>query len=479
MNKELYESLSTRLNSLEKPSPAEVRNMLTESLKPGLSLSDVTATLAAFYDYTHDKVDFSFLEDFYTKTFSSYYGSQKILNDIEKIAKDKLLVKSIIRICNDEVVRNLRNALNDFNHAQKLNDDYSYQAICDYANRESNIKNWSQTYDVGFTKEQGNNVTLNEPAKDTDGSFQADANYQTQAEAAKAQDIISNQIDDLYNKYNEIENQRQEKVSNMVDKLSGELGVDAERLYSKFENAGVDVYSADDINASKEVVNYFTKVNSLPSSRFESVIRKVQTRIMFKDLELKIAEFDGKRIITLAPGAKMDKFASTSRDVVSDIVKAANQKRSIMGMVNDFGRGLRDGFVEAFNRSKLKGMYDNFKSEKGEPSSPSAYNFSQGNYEDFYTGRDNIPSGMAEKMTSGYAPSGLLPNNQEVLVGGGQPVLEERNVSVSEQKISTPETKTVNRRPDGTEFVITARVRGGNHAGTVPNNEYVKKGRTA
>lgn len=111
-NKNLYNSLILKLNNLEndKKSPASIREELSNDInKANLKMSDVTATVAAYYKYSLDKKELSFLTVYYHKTFSYYFNIDIIKKYYNHIVKDELLFNIICNLCDKEILSTLRN----------------------------------------------------------------------------------------------------------------------------------------------------------------------------------------------------------------------------------------------------------------------------------------------------------------------------------------------------------------------------------
>lgn len=481
MNKELYESLKDQLQSLgEDFSPAVVRQMLFDNLKAGLSLGEVIAILTAFYDCTHEYESFSFLYDYCKNVFSGYYNNAKIANDIEKIANDRLLIESILKVCNDDVVCNLLINLNDYNELCKKNYSYDCQQIYDWVYGVCEIRSRANDkYAAALKKVNEAPIITGE----TDSVINPNDNYNfvNQAAAAAEQNKINDLINQLNNKNDEITEQRIAKADEVIGDAATKLNVDADKLYKKIDKSDADIYEIDKIEVDSRLLAFATRFDSLPRNRFQRMVQKVQDKIVFNDLKLTIADVDGNRVVTIAPGAKMDKFASTSKDVVESIINAANKKRSVIGMISDFGRGFRDGFKAVFKRNK-KG-YDE-KSSKRIPTS----------YEDLYTGRhdepevtssseylDSVPDFYGQYYANGEYNRGaspilpLSPASEEARI---EAPASSTPINSSSSVPDYPMTETVNRRSDGSEFVIRAWIKGANKAGILPK-EPVKKGRIA
>lgn len=442
MNKELYESLKDQLQSLgEDFSLVVVRQMLFDNLKAGLSLGEVTAILTAFYDCTHEYESFSFLYDYCKNVFSGYYNNAKIASDIEKIANDRLLVESILKVCNDDVVCNLLINLNDYNELCKKNYSYDCQPIYDWVYSVCEIRSRANDKYAAALKKVNEAPVI---AGETDSVINPNDTYNfvNQAAASAEQNKINDLINQLNNKNDEITEQRIAKADEVIGDAATKLNVDADKLYKKIDKSDADIYEIDKIEVDSRLLAFASRFDSLPRNRFQRVAQKVQDRIVFNDLKLTIADVDGNRVVTIAPGAKMDKFASTSKDVVESIINAANKKRSVIGMISDFGRGFRDGFKAVFKRNRKGGYEESSKRIPTRGTSPI------------------LPLSPASEEARIEAPASSTPINS------------------SSDVPDYPMTETVNRRSDGSEFVIRAWIKGANKVGSLPK-EPVKKGRIA
>lgn len=124
-NKNLYDSLLNKLNSLttDKKAPNNIRQELSYDInKTNLQMPDVTATIAAYYMYSLNKSELSFLTEYYHKTFSAYFNIDIIKKYYNDIVKDEFLFNLICNICSKEILYTLRSYTKGLD-VKKVKDD--------------------------------------------------------------------------------------------------------------------------------------------------------------------------------------------------------------------------------------------------------------------------------------------------------------------------------------------------------------------
>lgn len=124
-NKNLYDSLLNKLNSLtgDKKAPNNIRQELSYDInKTNLQMTNVTATIAAYYMYSLNKSELSFLTEYYHKTFSAYFNIDIIKKYYNDIVKDEFLFNLICNICSKEILYTLRSYTKGLD-VKKVKDD--------------------------------------------------------------------------------------------------------------------------------------------------------------------------------------------------------------------------------------------------------------------------------------------------------------------------------------------------------------------
>lgn len=111
LNIKLYDNITNKLQNLpkEKKTQAGIREELTKDVASNSSvMSNMTATIAAYYYYSLGKRELSFLTDYYHKTFSAYFNRNVIEKYYNVIIRDDFLIKLIYDICDKNVLSELK-----------------------------------------------------------------------------------------------------------------------------------------------------------------------------------------------------------------------------------------------------------------------------------------------------------------------------------------------------------------------------------
>lgn len=279
MNRDIYYGLVTKLNDLKgiDAAPGNIQKLLTENLPQGTSLEDVTAVLAAFYEYTkryagQDK-GFKILADFCKNTFSSYYRGNKensinrIDNDFENIVKDELLLDKMLNICSDEVIENL------FKHAFAMNSIYVKTGDNSYSDIYNKIREKCESINPALVK----SMEQNEKGK-------------------HAEEMLNSEASNLQNKG---------------------VNITAEQLHNTIKKNNIDAKETDGIyysNSMERVFKANERLQSLPFNKFTKLVERT-SGIVMKKANYDVIAIDGKRNIVVNSSKRTDMLASVDERV--------------------------------------------------------------------------------------------------------------------------------------------------------------------
>ena len=119
MNNELYQNIKTELDSLseELATPSYVGGHLLGQKLLKKNKKDVFTIIYAFYEYMNKTDAFSFIKegnwaDFYRNNLSNYLTEDVIKNNLYDIVSNEKLVYTILKVCNDDVKKNLYKYVN-------------------------------------------------------------------------------------------------------------------------------------------------------------------------------------------------------------------------------------------------------------------------------------------------------------------------------------------------------------------------------
>ncbi len=269
MNRKRYEELVEKLNGLkdEANAPANIRSLLNENLPQGISLENVTAVLAAFYEYTKQSSSLSFLTDFCKNTFSSYYSEIKINNDFENIVKDDLLLDKMLNICNNSVIENL------FKHASAMNSIYVKTGDNSYSDIYNKIREKCESINPALVK----SMEQNEKGK-------------------HAEEMLNSEASNLQNKG---------------------VNITAEQLHNTIKKNNIDAKETDGIyysNSMERVFKANERLQSLPFNKFTKLVERT-SGIVMKKANYDVIAIDGKRNIVVNSSKRTDMLASVDERV--------------------------------------------------------------------------------------------------------------------------------------------------------------------
>lgn len=394
MNKEYYEELKKKIEGFDlKNNSSDInkrRNNLQKFINSNFSAypdKNISAVIA-FYEYTYNKEEYSWLNEHYTKILSGYFPKDKIESQFDTIVKDNdgLLLNAIISLGNDNVINDLISV-----SYEKASQNKDYIAIYE------SIKN--KCINVGIDSNKFIDIELKDVAKDDKGisdlgkeviqSFAIDMPSANLFEPQKDDSLLKNheervaaanqKIDELVSergldpsvkplnksinldnfsssnvsgverekRYQEINENRklaEEKADKIVEQAANELNIDKKDIYKTLDNQGVNPLNLKpgDIVISSDMLRQVSNNNSVEQmnqSRYQRFINKLFSKISFKDSDIKVevSEIDRSKKVVIAPGNKAQKIAKAENDLIK---------------IQRFSQNVKKYFVDTKNNAK-------------------------------------------------------------------------------------------------------------------------------
>ena len=304
MNKELYESLKEEFNLLDEKykNASSVSNFFGSKLQ-GLSGKDLFTTVYTFYETMND-LGFNFIHEnnewikFYRTQFSNYLTENVIKLEFDNIVNDDKLLDTILKVCNDDVKKNL----------------YNYAEIKNTIDPNTKNTNYYKKIEdeallLGI-KNQENEVVI--------------SNDVSSAE-------IDKKIKDLRKKQENLESQKVENRNEMFNEVSQKTGIRSEDLSKRVgDNYNIDRVIIDPRLADKLKDNS-SLAASVPQGLFENLKHRVKSGRILRKANLDITEVNGINVLTIdKKDTVFDKIANCNNELVRAIYKSAKIKLNLL-----------------------------------------------------------------------------------------------------------------------------------------------------
>lgn len=318
MNKELYENIKTELDSLEEElvTPSYVGGHLLGQKLLGKNKKDMFTIVYAFYEYMSERDTFSFIKDgnwadFYRNNLSNYLTEDVIKNNLYDIVSNEKLVDTILKVCNNDVKKNL----------------YKYVNV----ENTIHIKTGSNKYADIFKKIEGELLKQGLIVK----------KEETKEEVVVTSNETSSSIDaeiaDLKRKQEELEKQKLQRRDTMFSEAADSIGISDEKLIKKVgeeESLVIDKIVLDPSLVSKLAANSAVAA-TMPRNSYE----KFKSRILTFCLKINIYRVEDETILKLSQKGvileKMDKIATGVDGAIRDMAKFIRNKKSLFSsMIN-------------------------------------------------------------------------------------------------------------------------------------------------
>lgn len=310
MNNELYQNIKTELDSLseELATPSYVGGHLLRQKLLKKNGKDIFTIVYAFYEYMNKTDAFSFIKegnwaDFYRNNLSNYLTEDVIKNNLYDIVSNEKLVYTILKVCNDDVKKNL----------------YKYVNI----ENTIHIKTGSNKYMDIFKKIEG------ELLKQGLISKKEEIKDEIVVSSNETSSSIDVKIADLKRKQEELEKQKLQRRDTMFSEAADSIGISDEKLIKKVGKE--ESFTIDRIVVAPELVSKLTS-NSLvavtmPRNTYEKIKERINNFKTFKNIELEITKVDGMQTLTMSKKETIfDKIASGDNALVREISNSAKKK---------------------------------------------------------------------------------------------------------------------------------------------------------
>lgn len=305
MNKDLYESIKNELNSLEEglATPSYVGGHLLGQKLRNRNSKDFFTVVYAFYEYMSEREEFSFIKEggwanFYCKNLSDYLTKDNIKANFDDIIADEKLLDTILKVCNDEVKKDL------YDQVTKK------QALY--------VKTGSNKYSKVYKK-----------IKDV---IEKD-NVHVIASGTETSSSIDEELENLRKRQASLESQKVERRNNMFAEASRNTGIKGERLIKEVDKKmgkGAS-YNVDSIVLDDRLVSKLAANSALAATAPNSILHRIKENInsfrFFKGVNLEVTEIDENKVIKITKkDTVFDKLARTNNALVMAISKAAKEK---------------------------------------------------------------------------------------------------------------------------------------------------------
>lgn len=312
MNKELYERIKTKLDSLEGEwrEPKNVNHLLSKEVI-GKKGKDLFTTIYAFYEYMNDH-GFNFINeqkiwiDFYQNNLSNYLTIDIIKSSFDDIVSDEKLLDTILKVCTESVKNNL----------------YQYAKVQNSLHVKSGSKKYVDVYkkieDVLI--KQG---VIENPNRSVEVAFSGD----------KTSKSIDGEIENLKKRQSDLENQKVQKRDSLFKQASNSIGINEQKLIKrvgKDESLNIDRIEVDPRLVSKLAANSAIAA-TMPKKVYQRIKAKALSTKTFNNLELEIIDNDGLSTLKVVKKENFfDKIASSDNALVREIYKSAKVKLNLL-----------------------------------------------------------------------------------------------------------------------------------------------------
>lgn len=416
MNKQYYDELKKKIEEFDQKNNSsdinERRNNLQKFINASFSAypdKNISAVIA-FYEYTYNKEEYSWLNEHYTKILSGYFPKDKIESQFDTIVKDNdgLLLNAIISLGNDNVINDLISV-----SYEKASQNKDYIAIYE------SIKN--KCINVGIDSNKFLNFDLKDSAKhDKDisdlgkeviQSFTIDMPSANLFEPQKDESLLKNheervamaneKIDELvrergidpsvkplnksinldnfsssnvseverekrYQEINENRKLAEEKADKIVEQAANELNIDKKDIYKTLDKQGVNPLNLKpgDIVISSDMLRQVSNNNAVEQmnqSRYQRFINKLFSKISFKDSDIKVevSEIDRSKKVVIAPGNKAQKIAKAENDLIKIQRVSQNVKKYFVDTKNNAKEAIKTTILNL--NDKRQALTDSIK----------------------------------------------------------------------------------------------------------------------
>lgn len=415
MNKEYYEELKKKIEEFDQKNNSSDINVRRQELQKFINKNfsaypdkNISAVIA-FYEYTNKNEDYKWLNEHYTKIISNYFPKDKIESELDTISKENngLLLDSLIKIANDEVINNLVSI-----SYEKSKQDVSYKSIYETIKNKcielekkkieyfssfeldkelsEDLKENKKTSDLG--KNILNAYTINMPeSKPFEPQELDDSILKNHEErVAKAIENIgldpsikpldkSINLDDFsshnvsqeerekrYQEINENRKLAEEKADKIVEQAANELNIDKKDIYKTLDKQGVNPLNLKpgDIVISSDMLRQVSNNNSVEQmnqSRYQRFINKLFSKISFKnsDIKLEVSEIDRSKKVVIAPGSKAQKIAKAENDLIKIQRVSQNVKKYFVDTKNNAKEAIKTTILNL--NDKRQALTDSIK----------------------------------------------------------------------------------------------------------------------
>ncbi len=361
MNKELYERIKTKLDSLEGEwkEPNNVSHLLGQEVV-GKRDKDLFTTIYAFYEYMNDH-GFNFINeqkgwiDFYQNNLSNYLTKDIIKSSFDDIVSDEKLLDTILKVCNENVKNDLytyarvENAI----HTKTGSDKYLqvYKKIEESLIKQGVIENSNKADDVVFSDD-------------------------------KTSKSIDEELESLKKRQADLENQKVQKRDSLFKQVSNSIGINEQKLIKrvgKDESLNIDRIEVDPRLVSKLAANSAIAA-TMPKNVYQKIKSKVLSAKTFNNLELEILDNDGLSTLKVVKKENIfDKIASSDNALVRAIYNSAKRRLSLLKQLvkpsKEINAIIKEAFVNTSRRIKesasktateVKTEYREFKKDLNE-----------------------------------------------------------------------------------------------------------------
>lgn len=312
MNKELYERIKTKLDSLEGEwkEPNNVRHLLGQEVV-GKKDKDLFTTIYAFYEYMNDH-GFNFINeqkgwiDFYQDNLSNYLTMDTIKSSFDDIVSDEKLLGTILEVCNENVKKNL----------------YQYAKV----ENSLHVKTGSKKYTDVYKKIEESLIkqgVIENPNKVDETFFSGD----------KTSKSIDEEIEGLKKRQADLEAQKVQRRDSLFKEASNSIGIKEEKLIKrvgKDESLNIDRIEVDSRLVSKLAANSAIAA-TMPQNFYQRMKAKAHSSRTFNNLELEILDNDGLSTLKVVKKENIfDKIASSDNALVRAIYNSAKKKLSLL-----------------------------------------------------------------------------------------------------------------------------------------------------
>ena len=443
MNKEYYEELKKEIEKFNEKNISknliERRNNLQKFINSRFSAypdKNVSAVIA-FYEYTHDKKEYDWLNEHYTKILSRYFPEEEIEKQFDVIVNenDGLLLNSLIKIGNNQVVNNLINT-----SYEKSKQDEKYLSVYEsIKNKCINSEKKKEEYFSRFELDEELSKDLKENKKVSDlgekilDSYVIDMPKANTIEAPKTDDSLlknheervakanekigldpsvkpldkSINLDNFSSsnvneterekRYQEIAAQRklaEQKADEIVGQAANDLNVDKKDIYKALDEKGVNPLNLKpgDIVISSDMLKQVSNNNSVDQmnqSSYQKFINSFFSKVSFKDsdIKLEVSEIDKSKKIVIAPGSKAQKIAKAENSLIKVQRLSQNVKKYFVDTKNKAKEAIKTTILNLNN--KRQALTDSIKENVSNKLYDIADKIS-GAQENIYEDNDNI-----------------------------------------------------------------------------------------